>query len=236
MMTEAPKKSPQPIRDAATLILYRFDAGRLQVLLGERAASNAFMPKTYVFPGGRLDLADYRVRPAAPLNVATAARFARARVTGPRKALALALAAIRETFEETGLRLAGPASRAFKGEPPEGWGEFCTADDCLLAPDPSALTYVCRAVTPPQRPRRFDARFFAAPASAATGELRPSEELGNLLWITPDDAARLDLPPITQEVLHRLPDWLAEPALHNPDLGVPFYRRGYSGKDMMVLE
>lgn len=232
-MTETIKKPSPPIRDAATLILYRFEAGRLQVLLGERAASNAFMPKTYVFPGGRLDLADYRVRPAAPLNAATAARFARARITGPRKALALALAVIRETFEETGLRLASPASRSIRGELPQGWAEFCAAG---LAPDPSTLAYVCRAVTPPKRPRRFDARFFAAPASAASGELRPSEELGNLLWITPDDAVRLDLPPITQEVLRRLPDWLAEPALHNPDLGIPYFRRGYSGRDTMILE
>jgi len=224
-MTEQPKKPSPPIRDAATLILYRFTAGQLEVLLGERAGSNAFMPNRYVFPGGRLDANDYRIRPAAPLSLATATRLGRARITGPRKALAMALAAIRETFEETGLRLAGPAP-AKAGEPPKGWRGFCTGPDGQrLAPDPSSLLYVCRAVTPPQRPRRFDARFFAAPAAAASGELVPSEELGKLHWVTPADAAKLDLPNITQIVLGRLPEWVTPEAASNPDQGVPYFRR-----------
>lgn len=225
-MTKSDKKPSPPIRDAATLILYRHHAGQLEVLLGERAGGHAFMPNRYVFPGGRLDLADYRIRPAAGLHPVSAARLERARITGPRKALALALAAIRETFEETGLRLAGPASSTRRAPPlPAGWEKFCAAPDGgLLAPDPSALLYVCRAVTPPQRPRRFDARFFAAPADCASGQLTPSEELGKLHWVTPLDAAKLDLPRITQIVLSKLPEWVEPGARDNPGLAVPYFR------------
>lgn len=239
-MTDSTKKPSPPIRDAATLILYRFTAGQLEVLLGERAGGHAFMPNRYVFPGGRLDLTDYRIRPASGLHPATAARLERARITGPRKAMALALAAIRETFEETGLRLATPLAkppRLASAELPKGWQGFCTGQDGqFLAPDPSSLLYVCRAVTPPQRPRRFDARFFAAPAAAASGTLTPSDELGKLHWVTPEDTAKLDLPDITKLVLSKLPGWVAPDKVADPDQGVPYIRRGRDGKHAMILE
>ena len=210
--------NPQPIRDAATLILYRKRAGKLEVLMGERHGASAFMPNRYVFPGGRLDLADYKIRPAAPLNPVSATRLSRARATGPRKALALALAAIRETFEESGLRLAAPALQT--GSPPPGWGAFCAGG---LAPDPSRLLYVCRAITPPGRPRRFDARFFAAPAEAASGELCPSPELDKLSWLTRQETEALPLPGITQFVIASLEGWLQPAAANDPACRVPFH-------------
>jgi len=214
-------KAPQPIRDAATLILYRRRGrdGRLEVLMGERHGASAFMPNRYVFPGGRLDLADYKIRPAVPLSPVSAARLARCKGTGPRKALALALAAIRETFEESGLRIAAP-SLAQPGSPPAGWAAFCAGG---LAPDPSRLLYVCRAITPPGRPRRFDARFFAAPAEAATGDLRPSPELDKLSWVTRQETQDLPLPNITQFVIATLEDWLRPASADDPACRVPFH-------------
>lgn len=216
-------KAAQPIRDAATLILYRRRGagsdGRFEVLMGERHGASTFMPNRYVFPGGRLDLADYKVRPAAPLHPVSASRLGRARATGPRKALALALAAIRETFEESGLRIAAP-SLAQPGPPPAGWAAFCAGG---LAPDPSRLLYVCRAITPPGRPRRFDARFFAAPAEAATGDLRPSPELDKLSWVTREETESLPLPNITQFVIATLEDWLQPGSAGDPACRVPFH-------------
>ncbi|WP_374305326.1 NUDIX hydrolase [Ferrovibrio sp.] len=213
-------KAPQPIRDAATLILYRRRGrdGRLEVLMGERHGASAFMPNRYVFPGGRLDLADYKIRPAAPLNPVSTARLARCKGTGPRKALALALTAIRETFEESGLRLAAPASKPALA--PASWAAFC-ADG--LAPDPARLLYVCRAITPPGRPRRFDARFFAAPAEAATGALCPSSELDKLSWVTREETQNLPLPNITQFVIASLEDWLRPASADDPACRVPFH-------------
>lgn len=221
--SEKPKQS-QPIRDAATLILYRRRGtgsdGRFEVLMGERHGASAFMPNRYVFPGGRLDLADYRIRPAAPLSPVSTARLARCRGTGPRKALALALAAIRETFEESGLRIAAPAPGMQPDPPPAGWAAFCAGG---LAPDPSRLLYVCRAITPPGRPRRFDARFFAAPAEAATGDLCPSPELDKLSWVTREETQDLPLPNITQFVIATLEDWLRPGSADDPDCRVPFH-------------
>ena len=216
------KKPPQPIRDAATLVLWRRRAGQLEVLMGERHGASTFMPNRYVFPGGRLDLADYRIRPAVPLNPVSAARLARARGTGPRKGLALALAAIRETFEESGLRIAAPGNTA---TPPPTWAEFCAGG---LRPDPSRLLYVCRAITPPGRPRRFDARFFAAPAEAAAGALRPSPELDKLSWVTRAETADLPLPGITQYVIANLALWLEPATAGDPALRIAFHhmRRG----------
>lgn len=215
-------KAPQPIRDAATLILYRRRGagsdGRFEVLMGERHGASAFMPNRYVFPGGRLDLADYKIRPAAPLNPVSTARLARCKGTGPRKALALALTAIRETFEESGLRIAAPAVRP--DPPPASWAAFCAGG---LAPDPSRLLYVCRAITPPGRPRRFDARFFAAPAEAAAGELCPSPELDKLSWVTREETESLPLPNITQFVIATLEDWLRPGSADDPACRVPFH-------------
>ncbi len=226
-MTEAKRKSkPPPIRDAATLILYRKGRNALEVLMGERAAGQVFMPNRYVFPGGKLDLNDYRIRPAAPLNAISSQRLGRARITGPRKAMALALAAIRETFEETGLRIAAPAP--VKTAPaPRGWRGFCAPDgeQLRLAPDPSQLLYICRAVTPPDRPRRFDARFFAAPAEAAQGELTPSDELDKLHWVTPEAAMKLELPNITIKVLQHLAEWLEHGT--DPAEPVPYFHNHY---------
>lgn len=213
---------PQPIRDAATLILYRRRAGRLEVLMGERHGASAFMPNRFVFPGGRLDVADYRIRPAAPLNSISAERLRRARATGPRKALGLALAAIRETYEETGLRIAGPARQ--QSCPSSSWAAFC---DAGVGPAPDSLLYICRAITPPGRPRRFDARFFAAPAEAAQGDLRPSPELDKLDWLSPEQTKDLLLPNITQYVLAHLEAWLDPAAVQDAARPVPFHYSRY---------
>jgi 8-oxo-dGTP pyrophosphatase MutT (NUDIX family) len=219
---DSARTPPQPIRDAATLILWRRRAGKLEVLMGERHGASAFMPNRYVFPGGRLDLADYRIRPAAPLNPVSAARLDRCRGTGTRKALALALAAIRETFEESGLRIAASAQQS-KVAPPS-WSAFCSDQ---LAPDPSALLYICRAITPPGRPRRFDARFFAAPAELAVGDLTPSAELDKLSWVTQADTEGLPLPGITQYVIANLEHWLAPATSTDPAQRVPFHHMLY---------
>lgn len=215
---DSAKAPPQPIKDAATLVLWRRSAGKLEVLMGERHGASAFMPNRYVFPGGRLDLTDYRIRPALPLNPVSAVRLARCRGTGPRKGLALALAAIRETFEESGLRIAAPGKAAKPA--PANWAAFCAGG---VAPDPSPLLYICRAITPPGRPRRFDARFFAAPAELAVGDLTPSAELDKLSWVTQADTEGLPLPGITQYVIANLEHWLALPAAADPAQRVPFH-------------
>ena len=196
--------SPVRPRDAATLVLVRRDGPEPRVLMGRRAGGHAFMPGKWVFPGGRIDRGDWHVHPAADLPPETARRLAGTarpgRQDGLRFARALALAAVRETFEETGLLLARPAGPAGPaGRGPAAWQPFRARG---LAPDLSALAYIARAVTPPARTRRFDARFLMADA-ACLSDLRPadSRELADVAWVTLDEAAALDLPTVTRAVL-----------------------------------
>ena len=193
-------------RDAATLILVDRLSGRAHVLLGKRHPGHAFMPNKYVFPGGSLDPADRRMSVAAPLDPLVEAKLmAKTRRPSPGLARALALAAIRETFEETGLAV-GVAADGGQSRAPEGaWTRFA-ATGALPALD--CLDLVARAITPPGRPRRYDARFFVADASSIAfrvgGVVHDEAELVELIWTPLDEALRLDLPRITRAVLDDL--------------------------------
>ncbi|WP_189654756.1 NUDIX hydrolase [Paracoccus mutanolyticus] len=137
---------PMPIRDAATVIvLDRNAAGGPSVLMGQRGAQAAFMPSKYVFPGGAVDPEDARVRFAMPLDARTRRLLAaEPRDGAPITPEALAAAALRELAEETGLMTGTP------GPAPQGWDHYARA---WLAPDPAALIYLFRAITPPGRTR-----------------------------------------------------------------------------------
>lgn len=196
-------------RDAATLILLRPGKDAPEVLMGRRAGGHVFMASKWVFPGGRMDRADFTAASATDLSEQASSLLARE--VPARRARALALAAVRETFEETGLILGEPAPAASVAGP---WREFRQAG---ALPDLAALTYVARAITPPGRTRRFDARFFLASAEAL---LHPeptagSGELDEIAWLPLAEARALDLPAITRFVL-------GEVAERKP--GLPFVR------------
>lgn len=217
-------------RDAATLILVRQGAGAPEVLLGCRDASHAFMPNRYVFPGGRVDAADSYVKPATPLREEVVERLCRA--CGAGRARALAIAAIRETFEETGLIIGKPAAPV-KGEVPEAWRGFL---DRGYAPALDALDYICRAVTPPGRPRRFNARFFMADVSAiSAGEIKSNGELGDIRWVRLDEAQRLPLPTITGMVLGEVGRLLQEPPASGVSRRIPLFKTVH-GKHLLMEE
>ena len=203
---------PAPIRDAASIILVRDVADNPQILMGQRGAKAAFMPSKFVFPGGAVDPADGEVPFCADLGAQCRERLAQ-HPLAPVTPQALAGAAIRELWEEAGLRLARPGTWA--GTPPTDWQGFA-ADG--LCPDASALHFVFRAITPPKRPRRFDARFFLADANALHGDAddfsAASDELSHLRWIAIDDIGGLDLPFITEVIL-------AEVRAHLPKLDAP---------------
>src|SRR5262249_51919888 len=168
-------------KDAATLILIDRSGAVPKVLLGKRHARHKFMPGKFVFPGGGVDPSDKLMPVARPLDKHAEARLlARFHKGSPVRARALALAAIRETCEETGLVL---GTRAEAAKVPDGaWSVF--AQNKIL-PDLGALHFVGRAITPPGRPRRFDARFFTMDASAIahriTGITGPDAELVELV-------------------------------------------------------
>jgi 8-oxo-dGTP pyrophosphatase MutT (NUDIX family) len=185
-------------RDAATLILYRKSRLTTEILMGERHGGHSFMPNRYVFPGGRVDPHDWRVRAAAELRRPVADRLLKAAT--PARARALAAAAVRETFEETGLLVARPDPSPGDAVP-ANWREFFATG---YAPALDVLDYVVRAVTPPYRPKRFNARFFAANAEHAHGDIKGSGELLDLRWIPVAEALKLELPRITGIVLEQI--------------------------------
>ena len=151
-------------KDAATLILVDRSSAIPKVLVGKRHDKVVFMPGKFVFPGGRVDKSDNRVPVAAPITKALETNLLKGspKITASR-ARSLAVAAIREACEETGLCLGRKSDNAAKLEGP--WRPFTEAG---LLPDPSGLFLIARAITPPGRVRRFDTRFFTADASTIT--------------------------------------------------------------------
>lgn len=212
--------SVQP-KDAATLILVDRSGKTPRVLLGKRHHKHAFMPGKYVFPGGRLDAADRLMTPLDELGEICARRLGQhvPKWTASR-GRALALAAIRETSEETGL-LIGKRDGAAVSSKAESWSPFVKEQ---IRPSLSALTFVARAITPPKRPRRFDTRFFLADrkdvGAEIVGIVGEESELIALEWLTFDDALQAELPNITKVVVREIASRLETGELLRP---APFY-------------
>ncbi len=215
-----------PIRDAATVILIRDAIAFPRVLMGRRGKKAAFMPSKFVFPGGAVDDQDDAVKLGVPVDAASHERLA---MQSERRPETLAVAAIRELWEETGLILGAPAPWA---DPPEEWRDFAATGH---RPSAAGLSFVFRAITPPGRPRRFDARFFTADAERLATDpdnLPTGGELSDLAWLPLQEVRRLDLPFVTEVVL-------AEVARRLPDVGpppdVPFFRNDDEDREIVRL-
>jgi 8-oxo-dGTP pyrophosphatase MutT (NUDIX family) len=197
-------------RDAATLILIDRSESVPKVLLGRRHERHRFMPGKFVFPGGRIEPSDKQMAFAAPLDDSHLQRLMR-RVKRPSLAMAAAcaLAAVRETHEETGIMLGVPTDKPVRA-PSESWAPFAKAG---IVPDLSKIHFIARAITPPKRPLRFDSRFFAADVTAIArredGFVGPDKELVELVWMPITEASRLDMPGITAVALEELQDRIA---------------------------
>jgi 8-oxo-dGTP pyrophosphatase MutT (NUDIX family) len=178
--SEPPRPKTVRARHAASLIVYRQGAAT-EMLMGMRGGRHRFMPNRLVFPGGAVDRADLTAPCAAPLSART--EHLLRKKANHHLAHGLGIAAARELLEETGLSLGSP-------------------------PRLDALQYLARAVTPPNSPIRFNARFLAVPADQVSGELGGDGELDNLRFYGMAEALALDLALPTRRVLERLRDWL----------------------------
>ncbi|GJD33428.1 8-oxo-dGTP pyrophosphatase MutT (NUDIX family) [Methylobacterium aerolatum] len=216
------------------IILDRRGRGGPKVLMGRRSPRLAFMPGKFVFPGGRIELGDRAMPVANALPDYAEAALAR-RLSRPPHHLgrALALAAIRETYEETGLLL-GTAEYGPPETVPAGWEAFHRHG---VLPDLEALHLVARAITPPKRVRRFDTRFFTVDRSAVATEepARVGEdcEFTELAWVRLEKARDLDLPFITRTILDELDIQIAADfAPHRP---IPFHFERYGRRERDFL-
>jgi len=227
MNQEAPKApgneaaKPPRVRDAATMIIVRQSRTGPTVLMGERSSGHVFFPHHYVFPGGRVDRADGYVKPATDLRPDVLGKLTQA--ASERRARALAMAAVRETFEEAGLVIG--AKPGGKQKPPKGWEDFFATGN---APCLENLSFIYRAVTPPGRPRRFNARFFVTDAENVQGNMDRDDqgdgELLRLKWFTFDDAYQLKIRPITAMALKEIEARIAGGNLHDPNRPVPWVK------------
>lgn len=223
-------------KDAATLVIIDRTGSEPRVLMGRRRADLAFMAGKYVFPGGRVDPTDKTVASSDELRAGEQAKLLVAMRGTPSAARArgLALAAVREAFEEAGIiigRSTGdPADRA-----PVAWQPFLTRG---FVPSLAGLTFFARAITPPGRPRRFDTRFFCIDARGIGERLAHNDgELSGLDWLTLEDARNLDIPRITRLVLEDLGEQIASGTLDAGTNPVPFYyqRGGSFRRDLITL-
>ena len=231
-MQAKPKRAIKP-RDAATLVLVRSHDDGPRVLMGRRPGGHVFMPDKFVFPGGRVARGDGRVHAERELRPRVERRLG-LHARGP-KARALALTAIRETFEETGL-LVGKRAAARRSRAPV-WSEYFARG---VAPDLGALDFIARAITPPGSPRRFDARFFLADADTIQNA-RPESadgdgELVDLRWFRLYEARRLDLPAITRLVVDEIDKRYSLRPEERERVPVPFYAYGHGGPRLELLD
>lgn len=209
-------------RDAATLIVVDTSGRVPRVLMGRRHERHVFMPGKYVFPGGRVDPADLRLAASDELHPAVGSKLLvdMKRRPRPSRARALALAALRETYEETGL-LIGERDRADISTRSAAWRAFLSHG---VVPRLAPIRFVARAITPPRRPRRYDTRFFCVGADAIAREVKSeTAELVERHWLTFPEALELDLPAITQVVLEELGERLRTSGFPRPHAAVPYY-------------
>lgn len=206
------------IRNAATIIVVRDRATAPKILMGQRGAKAAFMPNKFVFPGGAVDPQDADISLVAGISEPCLNRLAN--YADPALAHPLCVAAIRELFEEAGQILGIPGRWA--GSIPKNWKDFAVAG---YRPDASGLKFVFRAITPPGRPRRFDARFFLVDVDLLATDpddfSSASDELSHLQWIPLADAWKFNLPFITEVVLAEVAAQLKNDEA--PD-SVPFFK------------
>ena len=221
-------------RDAATLVIVDANHNEPRILFGKRRMDLKFMPGKYVFPGGRVDRGDRLAHAANDLNATDLSKLLtemRGR-TSESRARALAIAAVRETFEEAGL-LIGKRTTELPATRSEVWQQFLSHG---VVPALSDLTFFARAITPPGRPRRFDTRFFCVDASAIAHTVTNRDgEFLELKWWTLEQSRDFDLPPITRVVLEDLSDRIVGGRLERGERPVPFYhhRNGTFRRDVL---
>jgi 8-oxo-dGTP pyrophosphatase MutT (NUDIX family) len=176
---------PDPVipRPAATLLLLRDGAAGLEVLMTARHEASGFAAGALVFPGGKVEAEDLALRSAC------------AGCDGlDDTALGFRIAAIRETFEESGIllaRAAGAPTLLTAGElaalqqrhPDTGFAALVAAAGLQLATD--TLVPFAHWITPVDRPKRFDTHFFVAPAPIDQVAVHDGHEAVEVVWAMP---------------------------------------------------
>ena len=199
---------PVKPKDSASVIILKNTPTGIQVLMGKRGRKAVFS-NAYVFAGGKVDPEDFLPQPASELNPDIVKRIS----SDPEKSISFAMAAIRESYEETGLLLGAPGDLGETGN--STWDEIRSTN---LAPDLKKLNYVGHAITPASKAVRFNARFFYAWEHDMTGQLAGSGELSDLAFLNLSDALNLPMVDVTEfmlgEMIHKEKTSFSTPATY----------------------
>ena len=192
-----------PIRDAATIMLVRDGETGLEVFMVQRTVKTEFVAGAHVFPGGAVDADDYHKDLEAICVGKTDAEISK-RLGMNKHGLALLVAAIRESFEESGFLLAEDAAgNAIRFEEPGITGRFiehrrkihqgeevfsniCQQENLRLPVRQGGFFF--HLLAPSGAPRRYDTRFFVAAAPGGQTPLHDGRETIDSCWINPGDA------------------------------------------------
>lgn len=210
------------IRDASSIVLVDNRGSEPLILMGRRASAHVFMPNVYVFPGGRVDYADRFVPHTGDYADDTLDLLLQkmAGRTTELRARMFGIAAIRETFEEVGLKIGTKSDKRIINP---SWNAFSKGE---ILPDLSKLYYLARAITPPGQKRRYDTRFFTCDVSdyLETQVASESEELEDVQWVSFEDAKSLKMHFITTQIIATLEEAYASNKLKAQPETVRFYR------------
>ncbi|NLV79097.1 MAG: NUDIX domain-containing protein [Rhodococcus sp.] len=186
-----------PVKDASTVVLVRDSARGIETFLLQRVVGMDFAGGMTVFPGGGVDRSDSdaTVRWAGPDVQWWADRFA----TTPERAQALVLAAVRETFEECGVLLAGPDDTTVVADTARyagarrrlearelSFGDFLARENLVVRTD--LLRPWANWITPLGERRRYDTYFFVAAAPQGQHADGETSEAERVRWLTAEEA------------------------------------------------
>jgi 8-oxo-dGTP pyrophosphatase MutT (NUDIX family) len=187
-------------RLSASLLIVDRSRPEPHFLFGRRHNRHVFMPNRYVFPGGKVDGCDSRIKPPIAMNAADHA-IIEAHLSGRHHAVgahAVGICAIREAWEESGNLIGKPA--VFETKYIQ-WQAFVEND---MAPDLSALRLLARAITPASMPYRYDTWFFLMfrdSIALSVDVCGPESELDHQIWASEAQIQTFDLPSITRMIL-----------------------------------
>jgi len=209
-------KTPVRPVDAASLLIVRCGSSGVEVLMGRRPENARFAAGVYVFPGGKVERADFKAKATGALKRSIVGKLAVA--ASRQRASAFAKAAVREAYEETGLLLGAPGDVGDVNN--ASWSEIRRKG---LAPALGKMDYVGRAITYARSPIRFHARFFCTKAKYVSGEIRGNGELEDLDWHPVGKALSLPIFDVTEFILSELRRHLKKPSRRKPVLS---YKKG----------
>ena len=188
--------------------------------MGRRPPKQKFMPNIYVFPGGAVEKEDENVEYLKDFSKLELRALSHN--CSLKRARAIGLAAIRETYEETGL-LIGDSNNTFIKPQPQSWDKFVKNK---IKPRLDILNYIARAVTPKGQNKRFNARFFLCDANFSYGSIEQNEELLDIDWYSIENIVeKLTLAQVTMLVVEKAIMYLENNTKSSAKVTIPTYSR-----------